>query len=97
MKIVKGIPPHLPDNTYVAIDSEWMGMEEKKMHRPTTGRFSLMTMCYEPGLVYYLDDTSEIQPALSLLDNTVWLMHHAKFDITQLRRFATILPTNKVS
>ena len=95
MNIIYGTPPHLPDNTYVAIDTEFMRMNIKKMHRPH-GQFSLMTMCYDPKTVYYIDSTSEIQDALSLLDNCVWVMHNAKFDITQLRPYANIPPRKRL-
>jgi DNA polymerase I-like protein with 3'-5' exonuclease and polymerase domains len=95
MNIIHGAPMHLPNNTYVAIDTEFQKMNIKKMHR-AHGKFALMTMCYEPDTVYYIDSTSEIQPALSFLDNTVWVMHNAKFDITQLRPYANIPPRTKL-
>jgi DNA polymerase I len=95
MNIIHGTPPRPLDNTYVAIDTEFRKMNIKKMHRPH-GKFALMTMCYEPETVYYIDNTSEIQLALSLLSETVWVMHNAKFDITQLRPYANIPPRTKL-
>jgi DNA polymerase I-like protein with 3'-5' exonuclease and polymerase domains len=95
MNIIHGAPMHLPDNTYVAIDTEFQKMNIKKMHR-AHGQFALMTMCYEPETVYYIDNTDDIQYALQGLDNCVWLMHNAKFDITQLRPYANIPPRKKL-
>lgn len=96
MDIIHGAPMHLPDNTYVAIDTEFRKMNIKKMHRPH-GQFALMTMCYDPSYcVYYIDNTDDIQYALQGLDNCVWVMHNAKFDITQLRPYANIPPRTKL-
>lgn len=95
MNIVNEVPPRFPDYSYVAIDTEFRKMDIKRMHRPH-GEFSLLTVCAEPGTVYHIDTPALIQPTLDRLDNTVWLMHHAKFDITQLRKYATIPPRRKI-
>lgn len=89
-------PSSLPDNTYVAIDTELYGMTESRMHRPITGKFACMTLCADPETVYLIDQESMVHEALSKIWNCVWIMHHAKFDITHLRRWADIPPRTKL-
>ena len=95
MQIRNEIPHQLPDNTYVAIDTEWFGMKEGKLHRPH-GQFAIMTICAAPDFVYYITDVSLIPIVIKNIDNCIWIMQNAKFDITQLRRFANILPRTKL-
>lgn len=96
MNIIRGIPPKFPPNTYCSIDSEWLGLHLKTIHRPTSGKFGCLTLCIDPETVYYIDNLTEIQSALDMAQESVWLMHHAKFDITHLRRYATIPPRKKL-
>jgi len=96
MNIIKGIPPKLPPNTYCAWDSEFRLMNEKTLHRPTSGVFALLTVCYQPGEVWYIDREEDIPAMLDAIDNTIWLIHNAKFDITQMRRYTNIPPRTKL-
>ena len=95
MNIIYDLPPHLPENTYCSIDSEWAGLNQATLHRPTTGKFACLTLCYEPDTVYFIDDEKKVPEALSRIENCVWLIQHAKFDITHLRRLASIPPRKK--
>lgn len=91
------LPPHLPDNTFVAMDTEWFGMIESRMHRPHAGgQFACLTICYKPGEVYLIDDIVLARDAVYSLDNCVWVMHNAKFDITHIRRFADVPPRTRL-
>lgn len=96
MRIIKDLPPAFPDNTYVAIDTEWFGMNKYQLHRPTSGNFGCLTICADPDVVYFVDDGNNVPEALSSIDNCIWIMQEAKFDIAQLRRWAYILPRKKL-
>jgi DNA polymerase-1 len=98
MNIIKSVPPLFPDNTYIGLDSEWFGLNSKQLHRPTSGRFACMTICSDadPDTVYYIDDEQNVPNALNSIENCVWVLMNAKFDIIQLRRLATILPRKKI-
>src|SRR4030066_776921 len=96
MNIIHDLPPQLPDNAYVSIDSEWHGINQATMHRPTTGKFACLTLCYQPDEVYFIDDANKVQEALNRIDNCVWVIQHAKFDITHLRKHAFIQPRKKM-
>jgi DNA polymerase I-like protein with 3'-5' exonuclease and polymerase domains len=96
MQIIQDLPPIFPRNTYVAIDVELFGMNKKILHRPTTGRFACLTICADPDIVYIFDKTSDIQPILNQLWDCIWVAQEAKFDLTQLRRWATINPRRKL-
>ena len=65
MKIIKELPPQLPDNTYISLDTEWHGINQATMHRPTTGKFACLTLCYQPDEVYFIDDEKKVQEARS--------------------------------
>ena len=96
MNIVRELPPHLPENTYVALDSEWLGLCQATLHRPTTGKFGCLTLCYSPDEVYFIDDEKKVPEVFSRIENAIWVIQHAKFDITHLRRLATIPPRKKL-
>lgn len=98
MNIIKALPPKFPDNTYIGVDSEWLGLNSKQLHRPTSGKFACLTVCpaSDPDTVYFIDKDEDVQSALNIIDNCVWIMQNAKFDIVQLRRHAIIKPRNKL-
>lgn len=96
MNIQHGLPPYLPENTYCAIDSEWFGINQNQLHRPTSGKFACLTLCHDPETVYFIDDPKDVPEALERIKDAVWLIHHAKFDLVQLGRLATIKPRTKL-
>jgi len=98
MNIVSSLPPKPEPAEFVALDVEMFGMTTKLLHRPTTGNFACLTICLErdPETVYIVTDEKKIGRALSLVYDGVWVFHHAKFDITQLRRYHTITPRSKI-
>lgn len=89
LKIVHGLPPVSKKGDRVAIDSEFFGQEKKKLHRPH-GRFAFLGASYDGVTVYYITDGDEIQEFYNRLDKATHIYHNAKYDIRQLRRFATI-------
>ena len=96
MNIIRDLPPYLPENTYISLDTEWLGINKATLHRPTTGKFGCLTLCYEPDTVYFIDDEKNVPEALRHIENAIWVIQHAKFDITHLRRLVNIPPRKKM-
>ena len=96
MEIIESLPPSFPDNTYVAMDLEMSGMEEELLHRPTTGKFACLSICANSDKIYLIYEPTQVPEVIKRLDNCIWVMHDAKFDITQLRRWADIPPRRKL-
>jgi len=96
MKIVKDLPTKPPKNSFVAIDIEMFGMNEIQLHRPTSGGFAALTICSDANTVFVIQDETQIPEVLATLEDCVWIFQNAKFDVTQLRRFANILPRKKI-
>lgn len=68
------------------------------MHRPTTGKFGCLTLCQsnDPETVYFIDDADKVQEVFKRIEDAIWIIQHAKFDITHLRRHAFIHPRKKL-
>jgi len=96
MKIIKSIPPPQPNNLWVGVDSEWFGLNENQMHRPLSGRFGCLTISTDYDTVYYIDNPNEVEPALQAIQDCVWCIQKASFDITHLRRHTPIPPRKKL-
>lgn len=89
LKIIKGLPPIAQKGDKIAFDTEFFGMEKKRLHRPH-GQFAFLGCTYDGATVWWIDDHRDIQDFLKRMDAGVWIGHNLKFDITQLRRFAPI-------
>lgn len=87
--IVKGMPPVAKKGDKIALDTEFFNQEKSRLHR-AHGDFAYLGASFDGKTVYYITDSEEIQEFLDRLDAGVWIFHHAKYDITQMRRFATI-------
>lgn len=96
MEILEHIPPPFNDNTYVAIDLELVGANQETLHRPTSGKFGCLSVCANPETVYIIKDERMVDFVLHNLDNCIWVMQNAKFDITHLRRWGKIPPRAKL-
>lgn len=94
--IIDEIPPLALPNDRVAIDSEWFGMERSKLHRPITGRFASMQITYDGQNVYVCTKPELVAQYFEAMEPAIWIFHNAFFDITQLRRHATIVPRKRV-
>jgi ribonuclease D len=95
MHIRNEIPPKFPNNTYIAIDTEHFRQQTGKLHRPH-GKFAIMTFCTMPDFVWYITDPAEISIALKTLDNCVWVIQNAKYDLTQLKPYTVIPPRTRL-
>ncbi len=96
MNIYHHIPPQQPPNSYVSIDIEIFGMNSKTLHRPTSGKFACLSIATSPEDVYMIHDTNEIPMAMYAIKDSIWVAHHSHFDLTQLRRWDTIVPRKKL-
>lgn len=89
MNIIHDIPPHQPQGSWVGVDTEIYQLNPKTMHRPTSGKFACLTIAVGDD-VYFIDEERKVQEALSRIENAVWIIQKANFDITHLRRWADI-------
>lgn len=93
--MIEGVPPKAVRGDKVSIDTEFFGQEKRRLHRPH-GRFAYLGCSFDGKTVYYTTKESDIQSFLDLLDDAVWIFVNAKYDITQLRRFARISRRKKL-
>lgn len=93
--IIEGLPPKAKKGDKVSIDSEFYGQEKKKLHRPH-GTFAFLGASFDGRTVYYITDENLIQEFYNRLDEAVHIYVHAKYDITQLRRYAHIPQRTKL-
>lgn len=94
LKIVHGLPPIANRGDKISCDSEFFGQTKGRLHRPH-GKFAWLGCSFDGETVYWIDDENQIQEFFNRLDLGVLIFHHAKYDITQLRRFANI-PSRKL-
>lgn len=90
------LPPYLSSKDWVAIDLELFNAEKTRLHRPTTGTFACLSICYRPDIVHVITDEKLVKDALYNIQDAVWIFHNAMFDITHLRRWAAIYPRKKL-
>lgn len=93
MQIIHDLPPLATAKDVIAIDTEWFGMDKKRLHRPISGTFACATFCNidNPDIVYFADQADRIPEAIRRVTPArQWVMQNAQFDITQLRRLAVI-------
>ncbi len=95
LKIIKGLPPKATPKDRVALDTEFFGMEKKRLHRPH-GQFAYLGASYDGETVYYITDEDQIPEFMERIQDGVWIFANAKFDIRQLRRYTEILPRTKL-
>ena len=96
MKIIQEIPPPQPANKFIGLDIEMFGLNPKQLHRPTSGEFGCISIAIDPETVYIVEDKLKLPLVFANLRNTVHVYHHAKFDMTHLRRWVSIEPTKKL-
>ena len=85
-KIIHDIPPVLSKDSRVAIDTEFVGMDDKRLHRPT-GEFACATFYFGTDEVYIVEDVRDLEKAFQNIEEAGHIYHNAKFDIFHLRRF----------
>lgn len=95
MKIITDRLPPETHNQWIGIDIEMFDMNDNQLHRPTSGRFALMSIAIGED-VYMIDKQENISLALKNIEDNWLIFQNAKFDITQLRRWAIIEPRNRL-
>jgi DNA polymerase-1 len=96
MNIIKGLPPQFPNNSYIALDTEIFGMNDKTLHRPTSGKFACLTVCPNSDDVYIIENETYLPEVFARLNNCIWVIHNAKWDLTMWRRWADIQPRKRL-
>ena len=96
MNILKQLPPKPYHNQFVAIDTEWFNINSNMLHRPISGQFGCLSVCYEPDTVYLIQDKDDVSKVLDIISDGIWIGHNLKFDLTHLRRLAQIPPRKKI-
>lgn len=96
MRILREAPPPQPKNKFVAIDLEMFGLNSNQLHRPTSGEFACLSIATDPDTVYIITDKDLLYSAIVNLSETVHCFHHAKFDITHLRRWIGYPPRKRL-
>jgi DNA polymerase-1 len=89
IKIIHGLPPVAKKGDKISMDTEFFGMEKRRLHRPH-GTFAYLGCSYDGETVYYTEDEEQIAEFLQRLEAGVWIFANSKFDIRQLRRYANI-------
>lgn len=70
-------------------------MNDKQLHRPTSGTFACLTFCNGED-VYIIFNEKDVQACLNNISECIWIIMNAKFDLIQLRRWAEIKPRKKL-
>ena len=94
LKIINSLPPIARKGDKISVDSEFSNQIKERLHR-AHGDFSFLGCSYDGVSVYYITDEAQIQEFYDRIDAGVHLYVHAKYDLTQLRRFAN-LPQRKL-
>lgn len=89
LNLIHGLPPIAKKGDRVSLDSEFLHQVKGKLHRPH-GDFAFLGCSFDGETVYYITDESQVQEFYDRIDAGVHIYVHAKYDITQLRRFAKI-------
>jgi DNA polymerase-1 len=87
--IIHDVPPVLNKSHRCAIDTEFVNMNKKKLHRPT-GEFACCTFYFGGENVYIVEDVRDLAQAFQNVEQAGWIFHNGKFDIFHLRRFIVI-------
>jgi len=100
MNILPYLPPPQEKNTYCSVDTEWFRMNKNLIHRPylNNGKFACLTLCSEadPENVYLIESPELVPAVLDIIKDCIWVIQRAKFDLSHLRRLATITPRKRL-
>lgn len=94
LKIIHSLPPVAKKGDKISIDSEFFGQTKSRLHRPH-GTMAFLGCSFDGETVYYITDDSQVQEFYNRIEAGVHIYVHAKYDLTQLRRFAH-LPQRKL-
>lgn len=95
IQIIFDVPPKMLPDDKVAIDSEFFGMDKKKLHRPG-GTFASLGCTADGRTVYMIFNERQVQEFYNQIEPAVHIYHNMVFDIRQLRRYADIPDRKKI-
>lgn len=87
--IYRELPPITGEDDVWALDLELSGLRESQLHRPAGRMTSLAGTC-DGKNVYIIFDEAEIKEFLERIERSTLIFHNATFDLSHLRRWATI-------
>ena len=90
------LPPTTGNKEWVGVDIEIWALNQKTMHRPTSGRLAALQICPNDDDVYVITDEKQVPEALKRIGDSIWCLHNSKFDLTHLRRWGEVLPRKKM-
>jgi len=92
---VDKLPSRQPDNTWIGVDTELFGMDKARLHRPDNGTFASLQVAIGED-VYITTDENIVPIMLQRVDNCIWALMNAKFDLAHLSRWAEISRETKI-
>jgi len=87
MEIKDGLPRKARNGEFVALDVEMFQMS--KPHR-ADGSFAVLSVAFGPTEIFQITDYTDIPEVLEALEDGVWVMQNALFDLRVLRRYADV-------
>ena len=93
LRMINSLPPLAVRGDKISVDSEFFNQTKVRLHRPH-GDMAFLGCSFDGQTVYYITDDSQVQEFYDRIDAGVHIYVHAKYDITQLSRFANIPPRN---
>ena len=93
--IIHSVPPVMPPDARCAIDTEFSGMDKKKLHRPT-GIFSCATFYAGGKDVWIVEDVRDLAQAMQNVEQAGFIFHNATFDVFHLRRYIVVPQRRKI-
>lgn len=89
MKYILGLPPVASSSDIVALDSEWMGLNEKKLHRPAgVSTFACCQFSLDGDTAFIVTDPNQMPEAYNRIRKATLVFCNAAFDYVHLRQLA---------
>ena len=91
------LPPIALNTDIVAIDSEWMGLDGKRLHRPQgVSTFACAQFTFDGETAYIVTAPDAMPKAYEHVRKATLVFHNASFDYTHLRQVAEFSPKKKM-
>jgi DNA polymerase-1 len=89
MKYLLGLPPVVKSENIVAVDSEWFGLEEKRLHRPQgIDTFASCQFTLDGETAYIITNPRDMPEAYNRIRRATLIFCNAAFDYVHLRQVA---------
>lgn len=91
------LPPEAKNTDIVAIDSEWFGLQENRIHRPQGIKtFACCQFTLDGETAYIITDPAFMPEAYNRIRKATLVLHNAYFDYMHLRQVAEFPPKKKM-